>query len=148
MAGASRHKNRRERIIFMDDQLRELKDRISQMSDDELLQIVEVEHDDYRQEALDFAKAELEKRNIPYEEPEIGEEDAAEVEDSDSSIPAADNLLCDVCGGKMRAGSLFADKELSIFFADKNEERFIQALACGKCGHLRLAVDFETDVEG
>jgi hypothetical protein len=129
----------------MDDKLRELKDRISQMPDDELLQIVEVEYDDYRPEALDFAKAELGKRHIPYEMPELDEENATEDEDSDNS--AAINLPCDVCGSKMRSGSLFADKELSIFFPDNNEERFIQALACRKCGNLRLVVDFDTDVE-
>src|SRR5215216_158111 len=103
--------------MFMDEELKELKDRISQMSDDELLQIVEVEYDDYRREALDFAKAELEKRNIPYEEPGSAE---AESEDSVSPVSSAavsraavsgatvsgaagiTSAACDACGGVMR----------------------------------------------
>lgn len=48
----------------------------------------------------------------------------------------------------MRSGLLFADKELTILFSDKNEERFIQAFACTACGDVRLVVDLETDVEG
>jgi hypothetical protein len=131
----------------MDDRLKELEDRISQMSDQELLRIIQVEYADYRLEALDFARAELKKRNIPYEEPALDEEDAAEGEDTASSVSAAGNIPCKVCGGAMRSGALFADKELTILFPDKNEERFIQALVCSKCGDLRLAVDFETDIE-
>jgi len=116
------------------------------MSDDELLRIVEVEYNDYRKEAVEFASAELEHRNIPHGQPDIEEED--EGEESAPIVPAAGVVPCDACGGKMRAGSLYADKELSIFFPDKNEERFIQALACGDCGSLKLFVDFNTDVEG
>ena len=41
---------------MFDEELSELKDRISQMSDRELLQIVEVEYNDYRKEALEFAQ--------------------------------------------------------------------------------------------
>jgi hypothetical protein len=132
----------------MDEQLRELKDRISQMSDDELLQIVEVEYADYRKEALEFAMAELEQRKIPYGESGLDEENEAESEEADLIASAAGDLPCDACGGAMRAGSLYADKELSIYFPDKNEERFIQALACSDCGSLKLLVDFNTDVEG
>src|SRR5215216_5268766 len=99
--------------MFMDEELKELKDKISQMSDDELLEIVEVEYDDYRQEALDFAKAELEKRNIPYEEPGLGEASEAESEESDSTVSMAASAPCDACGGALRAGTLYSDKELS-----------------------------------
>ena len=132
----------------MDEELKVLRDRISQMSDDELLQIVEVEYDDYRKEALEFAMAELEKRSIPYEEPGLDEGNEAETEESDLTVPAAGSLPCDACGGAMRVGTFYADKELSIFFPDKQEERFIQALACSNCGSLKLFVDFNTDVEG
>ncbi|HVG19146.1 MAG TPA: hypothetical protein VNI02_08835 [Blastocatellia bacterium] len=141
----------------MSDGLVELKDRISQMSDDELLRIVEVEYDDYRHEAVDFAKAELDKRNIPYDAHRPAPEGAGESEGSgrraaisqasDKGVAAVGNLRCGFCGGAVRSGLIFADKELSIFFPDKNEERFVQALACGACGELRLVVDFETDVE-
>ena len=48
----------------------------------------------------------------------------------------------------MRSGLLFADKEVSIVFADDSEERFVQAFACTSCGDVRLIVDLNTEVEG
>ena len=126
----------------MDEQLSELKDRISQMSNQELLRIVEVEYDDYRIEALQFAEEELGKRGIPFERPAPGE-----AEDADSSVVAEGNA-CGNCGGPMRSALLFADRELSILFADNNEERFVQAFACTSCGNIRLVVDLQTEVEG
>ena len=128
----------------MDEQLSELKDRISQMSNQELLRIVEVEYDDYRIEALQFAEEELGKRGIPFERPAPVSDEA---EDADSSVVAESNP-CGNCGGAMRSGLLFADRELSILFADNNEERFVQAFACTSCGDVRLVVDLETEVEG
>lgn len=131
--------------MFLDDELNELKDRISQMSDRELLQVVEVEYADYRKEAIEFAEAELAKRSIPFEKPEL---DADEAEDDDEMAPAGSNEPCWNCGGAMRSGLLFADKELTILFSDNNEERFVRAFACTACGDVRLTVDLETDVEG
>ena len=130
--------------MFMDDELNELKDRISQMSDLELLRIVEVEYDDYRKEALEFAEAELGKRSIPFGKPELAEE----AEDADSIAPAESTVPCAKCGGVMRPGLLFADKELTILFSDSNEERFVQAFVCTGCGDVRLVADLETEVEG
>lgn len=130
--------------MFMDEELSELKDRISQMSDRELLRIVEVEYDDYRKEALEFAEAELGKRSIPFEKPEPAEE----AEDADSTAPAESTVPCAKCGGEMRPGLLFADKELTILFSDSNEERFVQAFVCTACGDIRLVADLETEVEG
>lgn len=131
--------------MFPDDELNNLKERISQMSDRELLQIVEVEYDDYRKEAIEFAEAELAKRSVPFEKPELVADSA---EDDESMAPAGSDAPCGNCGGAMRSGLLFADKELTILFSDNNEERFVQALACTECGDIRLAVDLETDVEG
>ena len=128
--------------MFMDDELNELKDRISQMSDRELLQIVEVEYADYRKEAIEFAQAELAKRSIPFEAPVIDADD-----DDDSIAPAGSITPCGNCGGLMRSGLLFAEKELTILFSDSNEERFVQAFACTACGDVRLIVDLETEVE-
>ena len=129
--------------MFPDDELLQLKDRISQMSDYELRQIVEVEHADYRHEAVEFAETELRKRMIPFESPEL-----AEAEDEDDAGRAGINMPCENCGGAMRSGLLFTEKEVTILFPDDNEERFVQALACGECGQIRLTVDLETDVEG
>jgi hypothetical protein len=131
--------------MFPDEQLSELKDRISQMSNEELLRIVEVEFDDYREEALQLAEAELGKRSIPFERPAPS---TTEAEDTDSNVPAEANAPCGNCGGEVRSGLLFADREMSILFSDNNEERFVKALACKSCGDVRLVVDLETEVEG
>ncbi|HZM91091.1 MAG TPA: hypothetical protein VFF31_31515 [Blastocatellia bacterium] len=125
--------------MFPDDELYKLKERISQMSDWELRQIVEVEYGDYRPEALEFAEAELRKRRVAFDKPEAEDEDSAE--------PGVD-VPCENCGGAMRSGLLFSEKELTILFPDDNEERFVQALACVECGQIRLVADLETDVEG
>ena len=134
--------------MFPDDELSELKDRIAQMSDRELLQIVEVEYADYRKEALEFAEVELAKRSIPFETPELDEPDEDATDDDDSMAPAESDVPCGSCGGAMRSGLLFADKELTILFSDSNEERFVNAFACTACGDVRLTVDLKTDVEG
>jgi len=130
--------------MFPDDELNQLRERISEMSDYELRQIVEVDYADYRPEALEFAKAELAKRRVSFEATEF---EADEDEDDDSEPSWAD-VPCGNCGGEMRSGLLFSDKELTILFTDNNEERFVQAFACPRCGVVRLAVDLGTDVEG
>ena len=132
----------------MDEQLNGLKDRISQLSDGELLRIVEVEYADYRKEALELAQTELNKWFVPFEKHEPDEIDSDE-EASDGPMDlAASSQPCAICGGPMRTGLLFADKEMTILFPDGTEERFVQALACRRCGEVRLVVDFSTDVEG
>src|SRR5438132_1030607 len=109
--------------MFPDEELSELKDRISQMSDRELLRIVEVEYNDYRKEALEFAKAELQKRSVPFEEPALVDEDEEEPEDRHSTGPVHDIAPCRECGGVMRSGLLFADKEVTLLFNDDSEGR-------------------------
>jgi len=131
--------------MFMDDELNELKEKLSQMPDRELLQIVEVDYADYRKEALEFAETELGKRMIPFEKPELV---ADEAEDDDSIALARRDVTCGNCGGVMRPGLLFSEKELTILFADNNEERFVHAFACTVCGDVRVTVDLETEVEG
>lgn len=51
-----------------DEESRELKERISKLSDEALLNIVEVEPYEYRSEALDYTKAELVARGIQFQE--------------------------------------------------------------------------------
>lgn len=131
----------------MEDETRELKERITSMSNEELLKIVTVERNDYRREAIDFATSELQTRGVRFDagadiEDDKEESDAPDVMLSGKSLPP-----CELCGGAMRAGQMFADRELTIFFPDEDEERFIQAVACNDCGRLRLLVDFETEIE-
>jgi hypothetical protein len=134
--------------MFMDDELSELKDRISQMPDNELLRIVEVEYADYRKEALEFAEAELTKRSMPFQKPGNKPIDSEEVEETGSVESVRSNVPCGNCGAKMRAASLFAEHELTILFSDSDEERFVQAFVCTGCGDVRLVADLQTDVEG
>ena len=132
----------------MEDEIRELKERITSMSNEELLKIVTVERGDYRKEAIDFATRELEKRGVPFDpSDDIEDQDDQESNGADPTISGKSLLPCELCGGAMRVGQMFADRELTIFFPDDDEERFVQAVACNDCGHLRLLVDFETDVE-
>ena len=48
------------------DQWKELRDRFSKLTDEELLKIVTVEAKDYRNEAVDIAKSELRARGVPF----------------------------------------------------------------------------------
>ena len=48
----------------MTPELEELKAHIAQLTDEQLLEMVGAEAGEYREEALGFAKAELEKRGI------------------------------------------------------------------------------------
>jgi len=128
----------------MEDEIRELKERIAGMSNEELLKIVTVERGDYRREAIEFATRELEMRRVPFEPSDDieDEDDESEAEFSEKDLPP-----CHLCGGAMRVGQMFADRELTIFFPENDEERFVQAVACNDCGQLVLMVDFETDIE-
>ena len=133
--------------MWMDEQLKELKEKISGLSDHELLNIVEVEFDDYRQEAIDFAKAELTGRGIKFEEPSsepVAESFQNEVE---AVAPVRRVVACASCGGQTRFGLLLAESEITIIFSDTDEQRFVEAYACLRCGRVQLMVDLETDVD-
>lgn len=132
----------------MEDELAELKERISQMSDGELIRIVGPDRNDYVEEAVEFAARELKTRSIPFEQqPRSTAPEPTGTDEESAGVAANAVPPCDVCGGAMRPGVLFTDKEMSILFQDNEEERFVQALACSRCGEVRLVVDFQTDVE-
>src|SRR2546428_13595091 len=59
----------------------------------------------------------------------------------------AHGLVCLSCGGPMRSGTLVAEKELTIVFADNQEERFVRVNACSACGQLSLVADYKIDVQ-
>lgn len=139
--------------MWMDEKMAALKERISGMSDEELLNVVEVEFNDYRKEAINFAKQELTRRGVEFEEPgneEIltGEEEVVTGESANSQVDTTWAETCIRCGGKTRPGVLLEDKEITIFFTDKDEQRFLEVYACRNCGHVQVAVDYESEVEG
>ncbi len=144
--------------MWTDPNLRELKERISKMSDEELLHMVCEEFEDYREEALQFAEAELAARGIHLEEeePEVPQgfpkKDAPfEVlggnRQSASPFEMKFDKTCNLCGGAMRKGFLHAKFEITISFTDAAEERFLEVLACSRCGQIKMRVDYQTDVE-
>ena len=131
--------------MWMDEQLKELKERITGLSDDELLKMVEVDFDDYRKEALDFAKAELISRGITFDEPDtvsFSLQGSVETDASARELPP-----CAKCGGNTRLGVLLGETEITVLFSDKDEQRFVEVRACVKCGQIHLVVDLETDVD-
>jgi hypothetical protein len=127
----------------------ELKERISRLSDEELLEMLTTNSGDYREEALTLARSEALARRLDLslfapadqETTTDTEEPAVEPE----PLPRAG--VCFNCGGRLRYGTLVAEKELTIIFADNKEERFLRVGACRKCGQLSLTVDFETDIQ-
>jgi hypothetical protein len=135
----------------MEDESAELKERISQMSDGELLRIVGPDRNDYVEEAIEFAARELRVRNVPFEKQQrSAPQEPASTDDESVEESAVAIAPCDVCRGAMRPGILFADKEVTMLFQDSEqgeEERFVQAFACSICGEVRLVVDFHTEIE-
>jgi len=120
-----------------------LKNRIEQLSDDELLQMITEDAAEYREEAIGLARVELRTRGI--DTATSPAEIMKEAAPSDASEPRG--LVCVGCGGKMRSGKLFAERELSVIFDDNREERFVSVLACGQCGQLSLNVDYVEEVQ-
>src|SRR5436853_7202997 len=133
----------------MDDELRELRERIAEMSDAKLQRMVGKDRKEYRAEAIEFAREELNARQAADSQDDEADDDEADDEEDadDRVVPAIDRQPCDICGGAMRRGALFADREMTIYFDDTDEERFVEALVCSACGNLRLVVDLDTDVQ-
>jgi hypothetical protein len=138
----------------MSDDFQHLKERLVKQSDEELLEIVLAAPGEYRQEAIDIAKAELKWRRVEIPEPEEPDDESPSVA-YDPSAPAriaearhaSASKVCSFCGGTLRSGTLVGEKELTIVFSDNREERFITVNACTNCGYVSLAVDFETEVQ-
>jgi hypothetical protein len=136
----------------MDDELRELKQRISMLSTEELLRMVGKDRREYRPEAVELARAELNTRRAS-EEADAGEDDETDEDTFNdngsprSLVPAVETQVCNICGGAARRGALFADREITVYFDDTEEERFVEVLVCSACGNVRMVVDLDTDVQ-
>ena len=139
----------------MDDELRILRERISLLSTEELLRMVGKDRREYRPEAIEYARSELEARRAA--DGGDADDDDADGQDNGAAfsgngaasavVPATDAQPCDICGGTMRQGALFADREITIYFDDTDEERFVEVLVCSACGNVRMVVDLDTDVQ-
>jgi hypothetical protein len=130
----------------MSKQAQELQKRMTQLSDEQLLEMVTVDSDDYVEEALNCAKTELTARGIDFAKASAK---AAEDSTDERATPAFDATAttCLRCGGQMRTGTLVAEKELTVVFTDNQEERFVRVNVCRQCGQLALVADYETDVQ-
>src|SRR5262249_29168592 len=124
-----------------------LQRRIAGLTDEELLEMVTVEAGEYRQEAIDFAKAELTSRGIDFTR-RADKKDTVQGESPAplaSDRPASD-AVCEGCGGLVRSGTLVTERELTVVSDDNHEERCVKASACTRCGYVALIADFRTDV--
>jgi hypothetical protein len=146
---------------MMDDDLKAIRDNIATLSDDELERMVTVEAGDYRPQAIELARRELEARGISVsprgtgpgkqseraaertassgEEAEEGPREAADEEHSS-------RLLCPFCNGPVRRAALLGDNEIIALFRDNDEQRYVDVFVCTRCGEARLVVDLVTPV--
>src|ERR1044071_4941097 len=126
----------------------DLKQRIAGLTDDQLLQMVTVEANEYRPEAIDFAKAELTARGIDFTRESQAPDTVENLVAFNplASSPGFRAVACVACGGPVRTGTLVGEKELTVVFGDNREERFLRVIACTQCNQVSLFVDFETDV--
>jgi hypothetical protein len=129
----------------------ELKERLSKLSDEELIQMVTLGAADYRPEALDYAKAELKYRRVDLSEVRRQEPEEEET-DVDSPMKPAETVtgpigsVCFACGGRLRSATLVAEKELTVIFSDNHEERFVRVMVCTQCGRMSLIADYDNEV--
>ena len=143
----------------MSDDIWQLKQRITKLSDDELIDMVTVAAKNYRKEALEYAREELKYRHIDPSKARVPEEEADEPEnepEAESEPEAQPELVNPVfhvvtpaaatcpCGGRLRPGVLVAEKEVTIIFTDTREERFVRVLACSRCHQITFTVDNDT----
>jgi hypothetical protein len=138
----------------MSDELEELKERIARHSDEELIEMVTVGSGDYREEALNYARAELQNRGVNWSEAADSETanegpppETRQVSEQMETTDSRPGSGCTMCGGSMRVGTLVAEKELTIIFDDNHEERFVRVTACVRCGQVSLIVDYEAEVQ-
>src|SRR5207302_4742193 len=92
-------------VTHMDKEFQELKDRLVKLSDEQLIEMVLAPPGEYRQDALDIAKAELKWRRVEIPEPEEPEATSNPV----SADPLLSRLgparegppenVCLICGG-------------------------------------------------
>ena|ERR1044072_4385615 len=81
---------------------KDLEARINALSDEELLQMVYVDFDKYRQEALDFAKAESKRRGLVFRQSEFDYEDVEPSPVLAEDIINEENIWeCEACGAEV-----------------------------------------------
>jgi hypothetical protein len=92
--------------MWIDEESRELKERISKLSDEELLNMVEVEPYEYRKQALDYAKAELTVRGIGFQETQETSDEEADSTISEPKVMKKLTTCVDIAQAGMLKGLL------------------------------------------
>jgi hypothetical protein len=145
--------------VMKREELWELQERIKQLSNEELLDMLKIHAADYQEDSLEIARQELESRGLSLADSPDNPSGEAFIQDADptglSELAANTTFKCQYCGGKVRRGSLIVgdsngcenQMEAIVQFHDIFEQRYCFVLACTGCGRVRLAVDFETIVE-
>ncbi|MFN7976090.1 MAG: hypothetical protein U0166_27785 [Acidobacteriota bacterium] len=138
-----------------------MKARMSALSDEQLLDIVQQDAGDYTDEALAAAETELTARGVVLEPDRDDEEDAGDDdardgrsdsgEDDEREYDAAHagakdtSILprrpCTGCGGFARYALLASSRDLKVVFPEDDKERTVNAYACRRCGHVELVVE-------
>jgi hypothetical protein len=131
----------------MTEDMKELRDRITALSDEELVAMVTVNAEDYREDALHVARMELRSRGVDFSTPRADDLERVAVDPLAPAAPAVGDGATCACGGKLRSAVLVGERELTVVFTDNQEERFVKVLACVRCGQMSLIADFETNVE-
>ncbi len=150
----------------MEIDLEELRERVSLLDDAALLRMIEEEADNYRPEALAVAREEARRRGIeptrrPARDervrvagdegrgkaPAAGEEKELEEDDQGQERQPVRGYLCPSCGVGMRRALLLGETQVIAVLEPNNEQRFVYAMVCPRCGTADLFVDFETEVE-
>jgi len=113
---------------------RELKERIANTSDDELIRMVEVDYADYRRDAIDLAKSELMSRGVNFHDPTAPS--------TDKAIDASEEV--DLSGysfeGIQRARQALAQRDMEL-------ARAAQLVRARESGELDEEEDSEEEEE-
>jgi len=75
----------------MYDELGALRERINRLSNEELLQMINIDYEQYRKDALDYAQAEMQRRGLKIEQVSF-EDSPQEEEDADEAALATEDL--------------------------------------------------------
>jgi len=142
----------------MDTGLQLLRERFSQMEDEDLLRIVGEDASDYRPEAIEVARQEIRRRGLENVRPsraESRDREAAseplevvepEEEPAQDEPSTRDWVTCALCGGGLRTAVMLAEHQIIAVFEDNREARYVKILVCPRCGNASMFVDMHTTV--
>jgi len=125
----------------------DLQRHISDLSDEQIIEMLTINSGQYREEALSYARLEANTRGLAIPVPVTDSKEPAETAAALTDASAKRVSVCETCGGELRLGTMVGEKEVTIIFADNKEERFVRVTACNQCGRVSMIVDFETVVQ-